>query len=149
MLTQIPTKLAELSRQHRENGYDHAYYAIPVLIGFFVTWCIIQIWVRLLPRASLSANGYHIHHYTYGIAILIVFGYISLFARSPRLRYICALAHGVGAAFIIDEAFIWFTLNPGPGGSGYQDYDLIVFVVVILLTLILTPVFFRWFKDGK
>jgi hypothetical protein len=135
-------QLYRLSLRHKEREQYHAYYAIPVLIGFLLTYGIIQLFVRRYPDAHFSANGYHIHHYTYGIIILLIFGYIGLWTRNMKMKYLCALAHGVGAAFIIDEAFMWFTLT---NIDRYQDYDLVFFVVAILISIILAP----FLVDGK
>ena len=58
------------------------------------------------------------------------------------MKYACALAYGVGAAFVIDEAFEWFTLTTP---VRYQDYDLAFFVGAIILAVALAPLF----SDGK
>lgn len=134
--------LYKLPQHYKEQEHYHAYYSIPVFIGFLVTYLLIQLLTRLFPDFGFTAKGYRIHHYTYGIVLLLIFGYIGLWTRSMKMKYFCALAHGVGAAFIIDEAFMWFTLNEGPG---YQDYDLAFFVAALLVGIILAPLFY----DGK
>jgi len=48
------------------------------------------------------------------------------------------VAHGVGAAFIIDEAFMLFALSAEPG---YQDYNLAIIVAALLLGIALIPLF--------
>ncbi|HYU65069.1 MAG TPA: hypothetical protein VEK36_02280 [Candidatus Paceibacterota bacterium] len=144
----LAANLYGLLRRYREEEKYHAYYAVPVLIGFTITYSLIQLLTYLFPDFSFHAQGYHIHHYTYGIAILLIFGYIGLWTRSLKVKYFCALAHGAGAAFIIDEAWLWFTLDPT---IQYRDYDLAVFVGALLLGLILAPLFFNGKKrsNGK
>ena len=137
-------KIKNIHTSYREQGHWHAYYSIPVFFGFCVTYALIQLAVYLVPDFHFDARGYHIHHYTYGIILLLLFGYIGLWASSPRIKYLCALAYGVGAAFIIDEAFIWFTLNAGPG---YQDYDLALFVGAIFLSIIIAPLVLKGKED--
>ncbi len=146
MLALAFNKIRSIHSTYREGGPWHAYYSIPVLIGFCVTYGLIQLGVRLAPDFHFDAKGYHIHHYTYGIILLLIFGYIGLWAVAPKVKYLCALAYGVGAAFIIDEAFMWFTLNAGPG---YQDYDLFVFVAAIFVGVILAPLFLRGDEPPK
>ncbi len=130
----------KLSLRHWEREHYHAYYAIPVFLGFLITYGLIQLIIRQYPEFYFTAQGYRIHHYTYGIVILLIFGYVGLWTRSMKMKYFCALAHGVGAAFIIDEAFMWFTLN---SSDGYQDYDLVFFVGALLLGIIFAPIFFK------
>ncbi len=136
----------KLSNRHRENNHWHAYYAIPAFIGFVVTYLFIQVQQRLFPNFHLDAGEHHIHHYTYGIILLLIFGYVSLWTDSLRIRYTCALAYGAGVAFIMDEAWMWFTLNSGPG---YQDYDLIFYIAALFAAIALSPLVFRNKKDSN
>jgi hypothetical protein len=146
MILTLWGKITDLHRQYREEERYHAYYSIPVFTGFVVTYVLIQILVRVFPDFGFHAGGYHIHHYTYGIVLLLVFGYIGLWTQSLKMKYFCALAHGVAAAFIIDEAWMWFTLN---GADGYQDYDLAFYVGALLLGIILAPLLFGGKKSTK
>ena len=123
---------------HKDQERYHAFYAIPVLIGFIVTYLLIQIMVYFFPDIGFSAGGYHIHHYTYGVALILIFGYVGLWVRSEKMKIASAVAHGVGAAFIIDEAFMLFALSAEPG---YQDYNLAIIVAALLLGIALIPLF--------
>ena len=146
MISMLWTKISDLHRRYRDDEHYHAYYSIPVFAGFLGTYILIQLLVTLFPDFAFHAKGYHIHHYTYGIILLLVFGYIGLWTKSTRMKYFCALAYGIGAAFIIDEAFIWFTLNPA---DGYQDYDLAFFVGAIFLGVVLAPLLYKRDKLEK
>ena len=139
-------RLYNLSLHYKEREHYHAYYSIPVLAGFLITYILLQVGNWLFPDFAVHAHGYHIHHYTYGIVILLIFGYIGLWARSLKVKYFCALAYGVGTAFIIDEAVIWFTLNPN---GHYQDYDLAFYVGAIFLAMILAPLLFNTKDNGN
>lgn len=138
--------IRKLLRRHQENNHWHAYYAVPTFAGFLFTYLFFQVSVRIAPGLALYANGYHIHHYTYGIVILLISGYVGIWAPSIESKNICAFAHGVGAALIIDEAWIWVTLNPGPG---YQDYDLAFFVAALILSVALAPLLFGKKRDSS
>jgi hypothetical protein len=140
MLVSFIKRLYRTSLGYKERQQYHAYYSIPVLVGFLVNYGIIQLAVYLYPNFHLDVRGYHIHHYTYGIVLLLIFGYIGLWTQSLKVKYICALAYGVGAAFIIDEAWLWFTLTQT---THYQDYDLVFFVAALLVGFILAPNFFK------
>lgn len=134
----------KLSTRHRENNHWHAYYTLPVLFGFGVTYLLIRILQPAFPNFHFDAGGYHIHHYTYGIFVLLIFGYISLWTNSPRVKYLCALAYGVSIAFILDEAGMWFTLTD----NYVKDYDLIFYIAAIFITIALSPLLFKNKKDA-
>ncbi len=135
----------DLATGHRTNGHWYAYYSIPVFIGFAITYGLIQVGVRAFPDFHFDARGYHIHHYTYGIVILLLAGYIAIWTQSLRVKFACALAYGVAAAFIIDEAFMWFTLT---NVLKYQDYDLAFYVGAIFLSFAIAPLFIGGNRTG-
>jgi hypothetical protein len=131
--------IVEYSERHKANGHWHAYYAIPAFLGFTLTYLMLQIGQVYYADVYWTTHGYHVHHYTYGIVLLLVFGYVGIWSQSIRVKYFCALIYGISAALIIDEARIWFTLNPAPG---YQDYDLAFYVGAFLLGIVLSPILF-------
>src|ERR1043166_8946815 len=96
------TRISRLPDYFRDREHWHAYYSIPVFVGFLGTYGIIQLLEYLFPDFYFNVEGYHIHHYAYGIVILLIFSYIGIWTQSQKMKYFCALAHGVGSAFIID-----------------------------------------------
>gem|GEM_PF-4829825 len=145
MIQFIASKITGVAKRHKENGHHNAYLAVPVFISFAVMYILIQVWVYFIPEFHFSAYSYHIHHYTYGIVLVLICGYIGLWAQSEKSKIACAIGYGIGAALILDEAFMWFALNPA---NGYQDYDLIVVVAALLLGFIVAPyVLYREKKD--
>lgn len=89
-------------------------------------WCIafafgltivLARWVSYAkPDFHYSVSGIHIHHYTYGIFMLIVAGYLALVFKGPQATFWIALLYGWGAGFIFDEMGMW--LNSSIGQSG-------------------------------
>jgi hypothetical protein len=66
-----------------------------------LTWAI-HVHVRGL--GNVSAGGVHLHHYLYGIVLLIAVASAGLIERSDKWRKWMGLAFGVGLALVVDEA---------------------------------------------
>ena len=89
-------------------------------------WCVafafgltivLARWVSYVkPAFHYSFNGIHIHHYTYGIFMLIVAGYLALVFKGPQATFWIALLYGWGAGFIFDEMGMWLNSSIGQGG---------------------------------
>lgn len=84
--------------------------------GFTVTFGLMRLltWLIHIDVAGVgdvSAGGIHIHHYVWGILLLLVVGAVGLVERSPRVRTWLGLGYGVGAALIIDEAALLLSLE--------------------------------------
>jgi hypothetical protein len=69
------------------------------------------------PNGGVVVDGVHIHHLVFGIAGLLLVGYVwlLLFAveERPHRRWfrLTALAYGVFAALILDEFALWLNLR--------------------------------------
>ncbi len=135
-----------MAAQRQQRQWLALHYAIPVLAGFAITYFLIQLLTGLFPQFHFHAEGYHIHHYSYGIAIMLVTGYVSLWVRSTRVRYACALLHGVASAFVVDETWLWFTLNPN---LTYRGHDLAAYVAAFFLLLAFVPAAMQWRKRRR
>lgn len=130
-------RLNQIAQRNKYSNRLYAYYAFPALIGLFITFVSVRTLVYLLPNAILIVNGTHIHHFTTGILILIVTGYIALWVNSWRIKYITAIAYGSGTAFILDEFYVW--LNLDASAISHKQYDAVVMASAILLMILLLP----------
>jgi hypothetical protein len=66
-----------------------------------LTWAIH---VHVHGLGNVTAGGVHLHHYLYGILLVIGVALCGLVERSPRWHARMGLAFGIGLALIIDEA---------------------------------------------
>jgi hypothetical protein len=55
------------------------------------------------PFGDLSVGGAHLHHYVWGIGLLMAVGLASLIIDSPRYNPWLGLAYGIGSALVVDE----------------------------------------------
>ena len=74
----------------------------------------ISIRAGIGPLHNVSAGGTHIHHLVWGIALLIVVGYVWLLevgVGSTWVASLTAILFGVGAALTLDEFALWLNLQ--------------------------------------
>ena len=116
--TRRPRRLREAAQVRR--GLILAWWSFTVT---FVLLRVLTLLIHLKVRgfADVSAGGVHIHHYVWGILILIGVGLGGLVNRSYLWRVLAGLLFGVGLALVIDEAALLVELRDvywsGPGWS--------------------------------
>ena len=110
--------VAEHYRRHiRDTGREARFLiAIAFLLTFavvrFITYSIRYHWLPFL-HDNVTKSGLHIHHFVYGIIILLVVGYLALAFPEHRGKRLIALAlfYGIAAALTLDEFAIWLNLE--------------------------------------
>ena len=81
-----------------------------ILAGFLPTFIIARTIVDKSPGLFLKVHGTHVHHFTYGIIVLAVTGFVSLVWTRPA-RALLAIAYGIGLALAFDEFGMWLHLT--------------------------------------
>ena len=103
-----------------------------ILIAFIITLVAARLLVHFFPGLFASVHGTHVHHFTYGIVLLAIAGYLSqIGAGQPPalLNY----TYGVGLALAFDEFGMWLHLT-----SDYnldQTTDIIIFLASFLVLI--------------
>lgn len=75
----------------------------------FLTFGIRYHWLPV--RNVVTSSGLHIHHFVWGILVLLLVGFLGITINSPKLHPWLALAFGVGAALVLDEFALWLNLK--------------------------------------
>jgi hypothetical protein len=104
-----------------------------ILFGFLPTFVIERTIVDNYPGLFLRAHGTHVHHFTYGIIVLALTGFISLVWDRPSRRALAAF-YGIGLALAFDEFGMWLHLT-----SNYnldQSVDVMVGILVFLVSIV-------------
>ena len=86
-------------------------------LAFIVTFAVLRfitygIRYHFLPLQNItSASGAHLHHFVWGIAILIIVGFLGLMVEEATWHPRFAVLFGVGVGLIVDELVIIVTFQ--------------------------------------
>ena len=124
----------EVDRTHRSLLNAALAFAATFGLVRLLTYGIREEW---LPWGNIVAGDVHIHHYVWGVALLLVIGLVSLVVDSPRLNPMLGAAYGVAAALVIDEFALLLNLR-----DVYWSTEGRVSVDVALGTMALAAIYF-------
>jgi hypothetical protein len=111
------TLAARLRVEYRKHVDYRRESALRVFVTFIVTFLLIRaltygIRYQILPvRNVVTSSGLHIHHFVWGILILLLVGFITLSVNQARWHPLLAIAYGIGAALVLDEFALWLNLQ--------------------------------------
>ena len=112
--------------------------AAGVAATFALTVVLARIFSLILPRVHWEpVPGMHIHHYVYGIFILVVSGYLALIFRSEVATSWIAFLYGLGVGLTFDEFGMW--LNPSFRGGRWNTSGITIVVVALLMVGLFIP----------
>jgi hypothetical protein len=100
-------------------GLVLAWFAFTVTFGVLraITW---SIHAHVGGLGNISAGSVHLHHYLWGILILVIVGILGLIERSPIWHTWMGLAFGIGLGLVVDELALLIDLRDvyweGAGG---------------------------------
>jgi hypothetical protein len=110
-----------------------------IAAAFLLTIVGARLFSKFYPRVHWEpVPGMHIHHYVYGIFILVIAGYLALAFRGDGARSWIALLYGLGVGLTFDEFGMW--LNP-PFVRGVRGNTngIAIVVIALLVAGILIP----------
>jgi hypothetical protein len=117
-------------------------YGIYTIITYIFTLMLSRLTVFLIeldvniPFLGYNVvNGYHIHHFSYGIMILVILAFYSLFFRMNRVRDVY-LVFGLALGLIFDEFGIWLKLDPEYNQNVSYVAMSIVFLILSMIVLL-------------
>jgi hypothetical protein len=112
-----PRRLRDVHPTRR--GFVLAWFAFTVTFAILraITW---SIHAHVGHFANVTAGSVHIHHYIWGILIVVIVAFLGLVEREPTWRTVMGLAFGIGLALIVDELALLIDLKDvywsGAGG---------------------------------
>jgi hypothetical protein len=83
--------------------------SVLALVSFLASFMVARIFTTLSPSTVLISEGYHIHHYWYGLIILAIGGWLGISYENERINRVAAILFGAGGGIIGDEVGLLLT----------------------------------------
>ena len=80
-------------------------------ISFTASFIIARIFTTLNPSVVVLTGGFHIHHFWYGLAMLVVGGWMGISYQAERIDRLAAVLFGGGGGLIADEVGLLLTFG--------------------------------------
>ncbi len=122
-----------------------------IFLSFLLTFIITRLYLFFVSRdildlpGSVWINGTHIHHFSWGIFILVITGFWALYDLKPSYHRRLAVVYGLGLGLVFDEFALWLKLNENYYSR--LSYDAVIIVSLILLNIVYFPNF--WKRMGR
>lgn len=107
----------------------------PIATIFLITFVTARTISYLIPWLGVFIGDFRIHHYTWGIFVLAISGYLSLIFDTPRAKYLISLLHGFGLGLAFDEFAFWLKLvDDDPARWNYDGFFIIAGLIFIIIS---------------
>jgi len=104
------------------------------LVSFLASFAVARIFTYFFPSTVLMVQGFHIHHFWYGLALLTIGGWLGINYRDDQTERIAAIIFGVGGGLIGDEIGLLVTFGDYYSGITYTFViSLLAFVFIVTL----------------
>src|SRR5215470_9573276 len=110
-----------------------------IAAAFVLSVAGARIFSMFFPRVHWEpVPGMHIHHYVYGIFILVIAGYLALVFRGDGARPWIALLYGLGVGLTFDEFGMWVN-PPFVRGVRWNTNGITIVVLALLVVGLWIP----------
>lgn len=136
-------KIREIFEEKKQQAPFLIFLAFLIFFTIARMYRLLQIQgPPLTPGGGAGKGGYTLHHLYYGVALLIISGWISINYKEPKLYPITAILYGAGLGLFFDEIGYMLT--------HFKNYwDGITYTIVLTIILILfNIIFFKEFWDS-
>jgi hypothetical protein len=105
-----------------------------ILVSFLGSFAVARVFTSFFPSTVLIVQGFHIHHFWYGLALLTIGGWLGINYRDDQTERIAAIIFGVGGGLIGDEIGLLVTFGDYYSGITYTFViSLLAFVFIVTL----------------
>ena len=110
------------------------YGTLSFVAGFFGA----RLFATMNPTVVVEHAGIHFHHFWYGLAMIVVAGWLGIVINDNRFGPYLAVVFGLGAGFVGDEVGLLLTLGD------YSERIALQFFVAAIAFIILATLFTRY-----
>jgi len=82
-----------------------------MLASFLASFAVARTFTAFFPSTVLLFQGYHVHHFWFGLALLTVGGWLGINYRDDHTERIAAIIFGVGGGLVGDEIGLLVTFG--------------------------------------
>jgi hypothetical protein len=108
-----------------------------MLVSFLVSFAVARVFTGFFPSTVLVVQGIHLHHFWYGLALLVVGGWLGINYSDDYIERIAAIIFGVGGGLVGDEIGLLLTF-----GDYYSELTY-TFVIALLAFSFMATLFKR------
>jgi hypothetical protein len=108
-----------------------------MLSSFLVSFAVARVFTSFFPSTVLEVQGIHVHHFWYGLALLVVGGWLGINYRDDHIERFAAIIFGVGGGLVGDEIGLLLTF-----GNYYSELTY-TFVIALLAFSFMATLFRR------
>jgi hypothetical protein len=104
-------------------------------VSFLFAFAVARIFTSLFPTVSLTGSGIHVHHFWYGLIMLVIGGWLGISYADERVDRVAAILFGAGGGLIGDEVGLLLTFEDYWSGITFSFVIGFVSVASILILL--------------
>jgi len=119
----VPSPSAGADEVKGSTSQGLAFLALLSFVGAFLA---ARIFATLNPTTIVETGGIHLHHFWYGLAMIVVAGWLGIVHNRPALRRFYAILFGLGGGIVGDEVGLLLTL-----GNYHSDLTYFFFIIVV------------------
>jgi hypothetical protein len=108
-----------------------------MLSTFLASFAIARVFTGFFPSTVLVVQGIHVHHFWYGLALLVVGGWLGINYRDDHIERLATIVFGVGGGLVGDEIGLLLTF-----GDYYSELTY-TFVIALLAFSFMATLFKR------
>ncbi len=80
-------------------------------MGFLLSFAAARTFTTFYPEVVIATGGIHLHHFWYGLALVLAAGWLGIASNRPQLERIYAFVFGLGTGLIGDEVGLLLTFG--------------------------------------
>jgi len=121
----------------RLHGAEKPNLSFIMLVFFLASFVVARVFTAFFPSTVLEVRGYHIHHFWYGLALLVIGGWLGINYSDDYTERIAAIIFGIGGGLVGDEIGLLITF-----GDYYSELTY-TFVISLLVFAFMVALFKR------
>jgi len=104
-----------------------------MLSSFLASFAVARVFTGFYPSTTLVIQGIHVHHFWYGLALIVVGGWLGINYRDDHIERLAAIVFGVGGGLVGDEIGLLLTF-----GDYYSELTYTFLIALLAFSFMAT-----------